>query len=211
MCSSLSWLLNKSKFAKRFNRILEETDENSLSVYNKSIIRERYIPMVNAMIMESIRSNIFYIVLQTTITIGSILVPALLSIEKKSSFFNFTKEEEIEYQQNLYWTIWSISLAVTLSNAIIQLSSMDKKYIMRHINVSHMKKEGWLFLEKSGKIYGHYSNNNNNENNNHDKFINKFWNRIEHFRFTCVTNDLSYESLNDDTFENNNYIYTTPV
>ena len=206
MCSSLSWLLNKSKFAKRFNRILEETDENSLSVYNKSIIRERYIPMVNSMIMESIRSNIFYIILQTTITIGSILVPALLSIEKKSSFFNLTKEEEIDYQQNLYWTIWSISLAVTLSNAIIQLSSMDKKYIMRHINVSHMKKEGWLFLQKSGKIYGHYCNN-----NKHDYFINKFWNRIEHFRFTCVTNDLSYESLNDDTYENNNYIYTTPV
>lgn len=207
MCSSLSWLINKSKFAKRFGRILDETEEESLSSFNKSIMRERYIPMVNAMIMESIRSNIFYILLQTTITFGSILVPALLSTEKKSIFYNSTKEEEIEYQHNLYWTIWGISIAVTLSNAVIQLTSMDKKYIMRHINVSHMKKEGWLFLQKAGKIYGQYNDS------NHDTFINIFWNRIEQFRFSCVTNDLSYETLNDDIvqYDNENDTYSTSV
>ena len=209
MCSSLSWLVNKSKFAKRFGRILDETEEDSLSLFNKSIMRERYIPMVNAMIMESIRSNIFYIVLQTTITFGSILVPALLSTEKKSIFYNSTKEEEIEYQHNLYWTIWGISLAVTLSNAVVQLTSIDKKYIMRHINVSHMKKEGWLFLQKAGEIYGQYNNN------NHDTFINIFWNRIEQLRFSCVINDLSYETLNDDIIQydndNENNTYSTSV
>jgi len=198
MCSSLSWVINKSKFAKRYDRILEETDEDSLSKYNKSIMRERYIPMVNAMIMESIRSNIFYILLQSTITFGSILVPALLSTEQKSIIYNSTMEEEIEYEHNLYWTIWGISLAVTLSNAVVQLTSMDKKYIMRHINVSHMKKEGWLFLQKSGKIYGPYSES------KHDTFINIFWSRIERFRFNCVTSDLSYDTLNDDTIEDEN-------
>ena len=196
MCSSLSWVINKSKFAKRFDRILDETDSNSLSNLNKSIMRERYIPMVNAMIMESIRSNIFFTILQSTITFGSILVPALLSTEQKSIFYNSTSEQDIQYQHNLYWIIWGISLAVTLSNAIVQLSSMDKKYIMRHINVSHMKKEGWLFLQKSGKIYGKYINQ------PHDSFVNIFWERIERFRFNCVTNDLSYDTLNDETLNN---------
>lgn len=196
MCSSLSWVINKSKFAKRFDRILEETDSESLSNYNKSIIRERYIPMVNAMIMESIRSNIFFTILQSTITFGSILVPALLSTEQKSLIYNSTNAEDVYYQHNLYWIIWGISLSVTLSNAIVQLSSMDKKYIMRHINVSHMKKEGWLFLQKSGKIYGKYINQ------PHNSFINIFWERIERFRFNCVTNDLSYDTLNDETLNN---------
>ena len=80
---------------------------------------------------------------------------------------------------------------------------MDKKYIMRHINVSHMKKEGWLFLQKAGKIYGQY------DDSPHDTFVNIFWTRIEKFRFNCVTSDLSYDTLNDDTIHddtfNNNY------
>ena len=196
MCSSLSWLLNKSKFAKRFDRILEEIEEDSISKLNKSILRERYIPMVNAMIIESIRSNIFFTLLQSTITFGSILVPALLSTEQINLYFNSTLEEDIKYEHNLYWSIWGLSLSVTLSNAIIQLSNMDKKYIMRHINVSHMKKEGWSFLQKSGKVYGPY------KNLKHDTFINIFWERIERFRFNCVTNDLSYDTLNDDTLNN---------
>tara|TARA_B100001121_G_scaffold310515_1_gene342028 strand:- start:49 stop:669 length:621 start_codon:yes stop_codon:yes gene_type:complete len=196
MCSSLSWVINKSKFAKRFDIILDETDSTSLSDFNKSIMRERYIPMVNAMIMESIRSNIFFTILQSTITFGSILVPALLSTEQKSLIYNSTSEQDIQYQHNLYWIIWGISLSVTLSNAIVQLSSMDKKYIMRHINVSHMKKEGWLFLQKSGKIYGKYVNQ------PHDSFVNIFWERVERFRFNCVTNDLSYDTLNDETLNN---------
>lgn len=196
MCSSLSWVINKSKFAKRFDRILDETDSDSLSNFNKSIMKERYIPMVNAMIIESIKSNIFFSILQSTITFGSILVPALLSTEQKSIFYNTTNEQDIQYQHNLYWIIWGISLAVTLSNAVVQLTNMDKKYIMRHINVSHMKKEGWLFLQKSGKIYGQYINE------KHDVFVNIFWERIERFRFNCVTNDLSYDTLNDETLNN---------
>ena len=126
MCSSLSWIINKSKFEKRFNRILDETPSESLSNFNKLILRERYVPMVNAMIIESIRSNVFYMILQTTTTLGSILVPALMSAEERDVFYNSTQEDEIQYSHHIYWTIWGTSLAVTLSNAINQLSNMEK-------------------------------------------------------------------------------------
>ena len=53
--------------------------------------------MVNAMIMESIRSNIFFTILQSTITFGSILVPALLSTEQKQ--YQNQPQPDIEYQQ----------------------------------------------------------------------------------------------------------------
>ena len=192
MCSSLSWLMNKSKFAKRFTRVLYEIDENELSTHNKLMLKERFIPMVNSMIIESIHSNIFYLTLQSTITIGSILVPALLSTEQISIDNNTTMEDKVRYEYNLYWSIWGISLSVTLSNAIIQLSNMDKKYVMRHIHVSQMKKEGWSFLQKSGGVYGKY------KNVLHNQFIHVFWERIEKFRLNCVTSDLSYDRIDNE-------------
>lgn len=192
MCSSLSWLMNKSKFAKRFTRVLYEIDENELSTHNKLMLKERFIPMVNSMIIESIHSNIFYLTLQSTITIGSILVPALLSTEQISIDNNTTMEDKVRYEYNLYWSIWGISLSVTLSNAIIQLSNMDKKYVMRHIHVSQMKKEGWSFLQKSGDVYGKY------KNVLHNQFIHVFWERIEKFRLNCVTSDLSYDRIDNE-------------
>lgn len=208
MCSSLSWLMNKSKFAKRFTRVLNEIDENELSINNKLMLKERFIPMVNSMIIESIHSNIFYLTLQSTITIGSILVPALLSTEKISIDNNTTIEDKVRYEYNLYWFIWGISLSVTLSNAIIQLSNMDKKYVMRHIHVSQMKKEGWSFLQKSGVVYGKY------KNVLHNQFIHAFWERIEKFRLNCVTSDLSYDRIDNEndlpgiTVDNNSSRFT---
>ena len=193
MCSSLSWVINKSKFSKRFNRILDDTDEKSLSNYNKLIIQERFLPMVNTMIIESIRSNIFYIILQTTTTLGSIFVPALLAAEETNIFYNSTSEQDVEYAHNLYWTIWGISLAVTLSNAVIQLTNMEKKYVMRNIHVSQMKKEGWLFLQKSGAIYGKF------KNKIHDDFINIFWDRVENLRFKQVISNFSYEHIEEES------------
>ena len=192
MCSTLSWIINKSKFAKRFKRVLEDTDSDSLSPHNKLIIIERFLPMVNHTIKESIRSNVFYFLLQTTITIGSIFVPALLSVEEKNIIINSTAEEDILYAHNLYWTIWCISLAVTISNAVVQLTNMDKKYVMRTIHVSQLKKEGWLFIQKAGSVYGRF------KNNNHNSFINLFWNRIEKFRFSQILSDLSFDKIDDD-------------
>ena len=75
---------------------------------------------------------------------------------------------------------------------------MDKKYIMRKINVSQMKKEGWLFLQKSGSIYNKY------RKKKHDDFINIFWERVEKLRFKQVITDLSYDNIDEDTGVNNN-------
>ena len=200
MCSTLSWLVNRSKFAKRFKRILDKTEEESLSGYNKLLINERFLPMVNHMISESIRSSVFYVILQSTTTLGSIMVPALLSIEENNIIINSTAAEDIIYSHNLYWTIWGLSLAVSLSNAIIQLSNLDKKYVMRQIHVSQMKKEGWLFLGKSGNIYNKY------KRKKHDEFINIFWDRIETFRFDQILNNLAFDRLENEnqTYNENN-------
>ena len=189
MFSSLLWIINRSKFGKRFKNVVNNVDEISLSSHNKLVINERFIPMVNHMISQSIRSNFFYIILQSTITVGSILVPALLSTEEKNIITNSTHEEDIIYSHNLYWSIWGLSVAVTLSNAIIQLSSLDKKYIVRQIHVSQMKKEGWLFIDKAGDIYEKF------KNKNHNDFITLFWDRIENLRYRQIVNNLTFDNV----------------
>jgi len=189
MFSSLLWIINRSKFGKRFRKVVNNVDEISLSSHNKLVISERFIPMVNHMISQSIRSNFFYIILQSTITVGSILVPALLSTEEKNIITNSTQEEDIIYSHNLYWSIWGLSVAVTLSNAIIQLSSLDKKYIARQIHVSQMKKEGWLFIDKAGDIYEKF------KNKNHNDFIILFWDRIENLRYHQIVNNLTFDNV----------------
>ena len=57
----------------------------------------------------------------------------------------------MNHEHNIYWATWSISLLVTLSNAMLRLFSLDKTYITRKLKSSHLKSEGWLFLELAGE------------------------------------------------------------
>jgi hypothetical protein len=200
MCFLFNYFSSNSKFSKRYEAAIDDIDIDSLSLHNKLLLKKRYIPMINSMINESYISNLFYLVLQSTTTIGSIIVPALLSSNDKNIFYNSTNEELLlDNSNNLYRVIWGISLAVTLSNAISQLTNMEKKYVMRHIHSSQMKKEGWNFLQKSSDKY---------KQGNHDQLINIFWDRIEKLRFKQVVSDLSYDHIDEI---NDNNCSTTPV
>ena len=148
MCSELSWCVNNSDFKQKFQRAIDELNDEELSSFNKVLLKKRFIPMVGKMEIESKRANFLYTIFQTATTLGSILVPALLSIEDRSIIFNATQVEQIQQEHNMYWVTWGISLVVTISNAFNQLLGLERKYIMRNIHLSQMKKEGWCFLEK---------------------------------------------------------------
>ena len=76
--------------------------------------------------VESKRANFLYTVFQTATTSGSILVPALLSIDNQSIIFNSTQTQQQQQEHNMYWTTWSISLSVTISNAFTQLLGLER-------------------------------------------------------------------------------------
>lgn len=198
MCSEFSWCINRSEFREDYIRALdkiedEDDDEDrSLSQLNVIMLKRRFIPMVNKMEIESKRANVFFTFFQIITTLGSIVVPALLSIEEKSLIFNSTDIQLQQQTHNLFWIVWSISITVTLSNAFSQLFSLERKFIMRNIHVSQMRKEGWSFLQKSGSVYGNYVNN------KYDEFIHIFWNRIESLRHDQVVNDLPFDRFNDE-------------
>jgi hypothetical protein len=194
MCSELSWCVNNSEFKKKYQRAIDELNDEELSSFNKILLKKRFIPMVGKMEIEAKRVNFLYTVFQTATTLGSILVPALLSIEDKSIIFNATSYEQIEQSHNMFWTTWGISLMVTISNAFNQLLGLERKYIMRNIHLSQMKKEGWCFLEKSGELYSNHSSK------THNILSTVFFKRIEKLRHEQVVNDLSFDKF--DTIDN---------
>jgi hypothetical protein len=191
MCSEFSWCVNRSEFKLNYRKTIDAIDDTELSGFNKILLRKRFIPMVNMMEIEAKRANTGYSIFQLITTMGSIMVPALLSVEEKTFLFNSTDLDQERQAHNLYWLTWGISIAVTVSNAFNQLLGLEGKYITRNIHVSQMKKEGWSFLEKSGDLYCQFPNKSRNE------VINIFWKRVEALRHNQIKNDLSFDNMDD--------------
>jgi hypothetical protein len=149
MCSSISWCVNRGDFKRRFEVILGQDDE-SLDARSKDILRERYVNMVNKIEIGAKRSSFWFLTFSSLTTVGSIIVPALISIQDKTFDVDSDEEDQRQHKNNIYWASWGISLMVTMSNALVRLFSFDKTAITRKLRMNHLKSEGWLFLELSG-------------------------------------------------------------
>ncbi len=184
MCSTISWCVNKSEFSSRFGQLVS-MDDNELDPMSKQILKNRYINLVNAMEVASKRSSFWYSTFNTFTTVGSIIVPALISIQDRTFITDATDQDQIEHENGIYWATWGVSLMVTLSNALLRLFSLDKTYITRKIKSNHLKSEGWLFLE----LAGDYSNYDSHQ----DAFIH-FCNQIEKIKTEQITEEYTFES-----------------
>jgi hypothetical protein len=63
------------------------------------------------------------------------------------------------FDQVTFWSSWSISLLVTISNGFLQLFSLDKNYFNYSLVVEQLKTEGWQFFGLSGKYEEHDTHN----------------------------------------------------
>jgi len=93
----------------------------------------------------------YYNTCRFIVTVGSILLPALLSIGQMDP-----AKLPRNFDQISYWSTWSISLTVTVCNGFLQLFSLDKNYFEYAITSEQMKTERWQFLQLSGK-YDEYA------------------------------------------------------
>jgi hypothetical protein len=73
-------------------------------------------------------------IMRFLVTVGSLLVPALLSIQSPGSISTLTSPDGI------YWSTWAVSLAVTISNGILALFKIDKKYYSLNEN-AHLRRD----------------------------------------------------------------------
>lgn len=125
---------------------------SDLTDLQRKILMKRYCKVVVLYQMRVWRINLYFNVMRFIVTVGSLIVPALLSIQTPGSKNDWINPEGI------YWSTWTISLAVTMSNGILTLFKIDKKYYSLNTILQHLRSEGWQYLELTGRYSGHYGN-----------------------------------------------------
>lgn len=138
MCTNK--ITETARLIKTFRMIKDLND------LQRTSLETRYIPIIEEFSRRCRFYAFFFHSGHLIITIGSITVPALLSIQSMSSMVN--------YQDALYWFTWVVSLLVTIFNGILVLFKVDKKYYFLHTTAERLRSEGWQYIEQTGRYAG---------------------------------------------------------
>ena len=151
---------------------------------NKEIIKSRFVEEVSYYEKKRDKTKKYYNVFRFIVTTGSILLPAILSIGQMDP-----AKLPKNFDQVTYWSSWTISLLVTISNGFLQLFSLDKNYFNYSIVVEQLKTEGWQYFGLSGKYEDHET---------HDKeSYKKFCKAVENIKRKQVENE--FQGKGNDT------------
>ena len=119
-----------------------------LDPLQRRFLKERYGALYCDFRRRSRRYSVLFYCLRIIITVGSLLVPALLSIQYTNSSFNDPRQA---YELTIYWITWFLSLGVTTSNGVYTLFKVDKKYYYLITAFELLKSEAWQYLELTGR------------------------------------------------------------
>ena len=114
----------------------------------------RYLRLVKNLEESTKRSALFYYIFSSIVTSGSILVPSLISIQDRAFRHDATESEKSEHSNNVYWTVWGISIGVTFSNAFIKLLRLDQTFISRNLRLNQLRSEGVMYVSGVGDYIG---------------------------------------------------------
>jgi hypothetical protein len=117
-------------------------DKLELTPLQKDIIKDRYIILVDDTRSRAARISAIYHISHLIVTVGSLIVPALMSIQYMTT------------QNEIYWITWTLSLLVTTSNGLLTLFKIDKKYLYLHTDTERLITEGWQYSQLSGRYSG---------------------------------------------------------
>ena len=89
--------------------------------------------------------------LRVMITVGSLIVPSLLTAQFTQG--NVTTQVAT-IGSEVYWTVWVLSLLVTISNGILTLLKIDKKHFVMNTTFQHLLTECWQYVMLTGRYLG---------------------------------------------------------
>jgi hypothetical protein len=119
-----------------------------LSPQQIDVIKHRYKFLMSEYRRRAAYYSALFYTLRMTMTVGSLAVPALLSIQTNPA-----------NQQNMYWFTWALSLAVTTSNGVMTLFKLDRRFFMLHATMEKLRTEMWQYVQLSGRYSGHHGSN----------------------------------------------------
>lgn len=136
---------------------ITETTINTLTLAatRKTILKERYLAVLGDYQRRACRYGRSFHCSRITVAVGSLLVPALLSIQYiPGSGSSGTQPGAAANAIVLYWITWVISLLVTIANGVSTLMKVDKKYYFLNTIVEQLRSEGWQFISLTGRYAG---------------------------------------------------------
>lgn len=146
---SYSWLCcTNYKDRSKFQNLLLNID---LSPVQKQIIRTRYINILENLQKRVRNCGIMFYLGHIVITVGSLFVPALLSIQNSDKTYVY---QNTNFSINIYWTTFILSLCVTIFNGILTLFKIDKTYYFLNTSLEKFRTEGWQYFSLTGRYAG---------------------------------------------------------
>lgn len=143
-----------------------------LTQLQRDTIKARYRFLMSEYRRRSRLYSFLFYLLRVLMTVGSLVVPALISLKGNSGYT----------EDGLYWLTWSISLAVTTSNGLMTLFKLDKRFFMIHAVSERLRSETWQYLTLGGRYSGHYGGHRPTHRNQYVFFVS----RLEKIRMKHV-------------------------
>jgi len=104
----------------------------------------RYLRLLTSYARRLYYIDFFHHFTRLFISLGSVAVPALLSIQSPTSLPSV----------GLFWATWALSLCVTCLHNFVTIFRFEKKYFGLHATYEKLQSEGWYYIELSGRYSG---------------------------------------------------------
>jgi len=142
--SNKSPLEYNDSYANQVNEIINTLQLDSET--DRGILKSRFLSEVVKYEERKLHTKKYYDRFRFIVTVGSIILPAILSLGQMDP-----AKLPKNFDQIIYWSSWTISLMVTASNGFLQLFSLDKNYFEYALTTEQLKTEGWQYFQLSGK------------------------------------------------------------
>jgi hypothetical protein len=164
---------------------------------HKLIIQERYGNVVRNFEIRCFYLSILFHSARFIVTVGSLIVPALLSIQYVDAGPSSNVTDPGTFAYRIYWTTWVISLFVSICNGVLSVFKIEKKYYFLHTTLEQLKSEGWQYLQLSGHYSGFHTPN---EDPSHQNQFTFFCHYVEKIKMKQVEEEY-YKLLDKHTTE----------
>lgn len=171
----------KGTLISRYEIILDKITD--LERHQKEIIKNRFFTIIHELEKSCNKVHYYFHMFRWLITSGSLIIPALLSIQNIDEETSLIKNHEIL----IYWITWFLSIIVSGCNAYYTLYKIDKQYYLYHSTYEVIRSEGWQYLQLSGKYSGHFLRD--NEKPTHSNQFLYFCVEIERIKMRLVSEE----------------------
>lgn len=134
------------------NQFQNLINDLEISDTRKKIIESRYLRQLVTYETKSRVAEFFYLFLSIFVTIATIVLPALLSIQEVS--YSDDPEVDKDFKTKIYWSTWVISLLVTISNGLVQFLNLHTQYITFSQTREKLLSIGWAYFELAKPFRG---------------------------------------------------------